>query len=156
MESWNVIAAWWGALIATTVLLLDYYKWSRSGPIIRCDAKYGWKIMAEGVEDDNEYIFYTVTNVGDRPTTITKQGVLCWPNVFKRVFSDADAEFWIKGGIHGMGKVPMIIKPGEVWNGCGTINDEIRDLVKKGDNLFLSLEFSHRQKSYLFKLKIGK
>jgi len=28
------LAAWWGAIIATLMLLWDMYKWVRSGPII--------------------------------------------------------------------------------------------------------------------------
>ena len=32
------IAAWWGAIIATLVLLWDMYKWERSGPIINVSA----------------------------------------------------------------------------------------------------------------------
>lgn len=153
MGSWSILAAWWGALIATIVLLFDCYKWAISGPRIRCDSKYGWKIMVEG--DNNEYIFFSVTNTGDCPTTITKQFALYWPNRIKRYFCKSKKQFYIKGGLYGMGEIPMIIKPGEVWNGLGQINDDIRSLMNKGGYLFLSLEFSHRRRPYLFKVTKG-
>ncbi len=155
MGSWSILAAWWGALIATIVLLFDYYKWARSGPRIRCDSKYGWKMMVDGVVDSDEYVFFSVTNTGDRPTTITKQAVLHWPNRIKRHFCKSKTQFWIKGDLHGMGQIPMIIKPGEIWNGTARINDEIHKLMNKDGYLYLSLEFSHRRRPYLFKVTKG-
>ncbi len=152
MDSWSILAAWWGALVATIVLLFDYYKWARSGPRVRCDSKYGWKIMVEGVNDDNEYIFFSVTNTGDRPTTITKQAALYWPNRIKRYFCKSKEQFFIKGGLYDMGKIPMIIKPGEIWNGVARINSDIHNLMEKGGYFYLSLDFSHRCRPYLFKV----
>lgn len=155
MGSWSILAAWWGALIATIVLLFDYYKWARSGPRIRCDSKYGWKMMVEGVDDNNEYIIFSVTNTGNLPTTITKQAALYWPNRIKRYLCKSTTQFYIKGGLHGMGQIPMIIKPGEIWNGAARINDDIHSLMNEVGYLYLSLEFSHRRRPYLFKVTKG-
>jgi hypothetical protein len=152
MGSWSILAAWWGAVIATIVLLFDFYKWARSGPRIRCDPKYGWKMKVDGVDDDNEYIFFPVTNAGDRPTTITRQGALYSPDRIKRYFCKPKEQFFFKGGLHGMGKIPMIIKPGEIWDGCAAITDDMHRLMNKVGYLYLSLEFSHRQRPYLFKV----
>lgn len=155
MDSYSIVAAWWGALIATIVLLFEFYKWVRSGPRLRCDAKYGWKIMMEGTEDDNEYIIFSVTNTGDRPTTITKQAALHWPTRLDKLRDKSKSSFFIKGGFHGLGKVPAIIRPGEVWNGLARIGEDLHVLMSKGGYFYLSLDFSHRRRPYLFKVAKG-
>ena len=40
-------AAWWGAIIATLVLVWDMYKWKRSGPIINVSASLGIKTVGK-------------------------------------------------------------------------------------------------------------
>ena len=152
MDKYTIVAAWWGALIATIVLLFDYYKWARSGPRLKCDAKYGWKMMMQGTSDESEYIFFSVTNTGDRPTTITHQSCLHWPTRLDKLLKKNQSSFFIKGGAHGLGNVPTIIRPGEVWNGLARINEEIRKLMAEGGCLFVALSFSHRRRSYLFKV----
>ena len=156
MNDISLVAAWWGALIATVVLLFDLYKWAKSGPSIMCESNYGWKIMMEGIEDDNEYIYFTVTNTGDRLTTITKQAAAYWDTKWATIFSKPKQQFFIKGGLHGLGKVPMIIKPGEIWISLGRIGEDIRGLMDQGGYLYLSLYFSHRRRPLRFKVAKGK
>lgn len=155
MDAWTVVAAWWGAFIATVVLLFEYYKYTRCGPRIRCDAKYGWKIMMEGTQDDNKYIFFTVTNIGDRPTTITGQAVMHWPTRIKKAFCKSGNQFIVKGGLHGFGKVPAVIPPGEIWNGLARINEDIEGLMNNEGYLYLSLSFSHRRRPLFFMVAKG-
>jgi len=41
------LANWWGAFIATLVLVWDMYKWKRSGPIINVSASPGIKTVGK-------------------------------------------------------------------------------------------------------------
>lgn len=150
MERYSIFAAWWGALIASIVLLFDFYKWARSGPRLLCDVKYGWKIKAADFTDDNEYIFFSVSNTGDRPTTIIHQAAIHWPTILDRILKKHETSFFIKGGAYDMGKIPAIIRPGEIWNGISRIDDKIRSLVDNGGQSYLVLSFSHRKRSYFF------
>ena len=156
MDKLSVLAAWWGAFIATIVLLFELYKWARSGPILRCDTKYGWKITENGIINEHEFIFFSVTNTGDRPTTIVNQGLLYWATLRDKFRKKPDLSWFTKGGLYGFGKVPSIIHPGEVWNGLGSINDGIKESINKGGYLYVSLLFSHRKRPYLFMVKKGK
>jgi hypothetical protein len=155
MDKFTLVAAWWGALIATIVLLFDFYKWVRSGPRIICESNYGWKIMMEGTQDDNEYIYFTVTNTGDRPTTITHQAALYWPTRINKAFCKSKNQFFIKGGLHGFGNVPTIIRPGEIWIGLARIGEDLKGLMNNGGYLYLSLRFSHYRRSLLFEVVKG-
>ena len=65
------IVAWWGAIIATVVFAWDIYKWKTSGAKIRLLVSSGMSLYGGGVKDENTYITFRVTNVEDRPTTIT-------------------------------------------------------------------------------------
>ncbi len=152
MDNYSLVAAWWGALIATIVLLFDFYKWAKSGPRIICESVYGWKLITEGVDDNSEYIYFTVTNTGDRPTTITKQAGLYWPTKLTKTFCKSKNQFFIKGGLHGFGKVPAIIRPGEIWISLTRISEDLKCLVDNGGYLYLSLYFSHRHRPLLFKV----
>jgi len=67
------IAAWWGAVIATFVIIWDIYKWTHSGPIINVTASPNMQAVGNfsNRESDKDYISIIVTNTGNIKTTIT-------------------------------------------------------------------------------------
>lgn len=66
------IAAWWGAVIATFVLLWDIYKWKRSGPIIKISVTPNLKVYpSDPLTNNKTWIHIMVTNSGNQPTTLT-------------------------------------------------------------------------------------
>ena len=65
------IVAWWGAIVATFVLLWDIYKWKTAGPRIRFIVRSGMIIVGDPDREGQTFISAEATNIGDRPTTIT-------------------------------------------------------------------------------------
>jgi len=51
------LAAWWGAIIATLVLLWDMYKWERSGPIINVSASFHYKSLFRKIRGKKDKSF---------------------------------------------------------------------------------------------------
>ena len=79
--NYTVIVTWWGAIIATIVLIWDVIKWHRNTARVRITTKINVfhndrEIMAIPVTSDGpsgrlkEYIHVEVINVGTLPTTI--------------------------------------------------------------------------------------
>lgn len=76
------VAAWWGALTATVVLVWDVIKWLKLGPkiktTVRPKVRYpDSKVLSTRIEPDGttiqelaSYCHVEIANVGDRATTI--------------------------------------------------------------------------------------
>lgn len=65
----SVIAAWWGAVIATVVLAWDIFKWARSGA--RLKVRVTPNMQVAGDSSQQKLVHVEVVNRGDRVTTIT-------------------------------------------------------------------------------------
>lgn len=68
---WTDVIAIYAAVVATAVLLWDWWKWKHSGPTLRIEAKPD--VWHEGVQlgySGGYYIDVMITNTGDRPTTV--------------------------------------------------------------------------------------
>ncbi|MFW1369052.1 hypothetical protein ACEWAA_22475 [Vibrio parahaemolyticus] len=66
------IAAWWGAIVASIVLIWDVYKWKTDGPKLNVLLAPNMKTFGDPERDDMTWVSITVTNVGSRPTTLKK------------------------------------------------------------------------------------
>lgn len=67
------VAAWWGAIIATLVLVWDVFKWRKSRFSIKVSASPNMSSLnplKEKLEDDKN-IFVEVVNRGDKVITLT-------------------------------------------------------------------------------------
>ena len=64
------IVAWWGAIVATSVLIWDIYKWRTSGPRIKFIVQPNSLVVGDPARKGKRFISVKATNVGDRPTTI--------------------------------------------------------------------------------------
>ncbi|MBI9086698.1 MAG: hypothetical protein JEZ11_24085 [Desulfobacterales bacterium] len=127
------IAAWWGALIATMVLVWDVYKWKRIGPIINVSASpdmqtYGG--ISDG-EDDKEFVAVEVTNTGDRKTTLTHLVGFQYANRFQRLLKKRNEAFIVTNPAFST-TLPYVLDPGERWVGGIEQNKNLEDLSRNG------------------------
>ena len=79
------IVAWWGAIVATVVLIWDIYKWKTSGPILKFEVSPYTRIIGDPTRESKKYISANVTNIGDRPTTLTNLVLQYYDRYFKMV-----------------------------------------------------------------------
>ncbi len=148
------IAAWWGAAIATLVLVWDIFKWQRSGPIVVVSANPNMVVLGgslPGTRQDKKYIAINVTNNGDRPTTITHCVTYYYANIFKRLLNKSSEQFVI----HPLGTqpIPHVLEPGGQWLGAGEQTEEFVTLSRKG-HLCFGVHFSSRKRAVLQRVVI--
>jgi hypothetical protein len=65
---WSDVIAIYAAVVATAVLLWDFWKWKSEGPCLRLDVRSG--VWHEGVAmgyPGGYYLDISITNTGDRP-----------------------------------------------------------------------------------------
>ena len=143
------IAAWWGAIIATTVLLWDIVKWSKAGPYIRATAKMPTHYPdAEVLSVDDtengtvttyvEYCHVEVINSGNLPTTIIS--LTTTHKKGKNKIQASNNRFTSHNGK----KLPCIIGPGEIWS-CRVKSDIVTNIAQHGKPI-IEIRFSHKEK----------
>lgn len=122
MTATTDFVAWWGAVIATAVLVWDCIKWFRSGARLRCMVRpNAFYQDSEVVPLENspdgaravmkDSIHIELTNVGALPTTIM--------SISAR--RPMDSGGWAGNGgsafvEHWGKKLPYMIAPGDVWS----------------------------------------
>ena len=110
-------AAWWGAIVATVVLLWDVYKWKKAGANVSISVSPDMQLFQPGQGlEDKTYIVVEVVNNGDRPTTITHLFLKTFKNRFEyfRKKTSMNAVVPDPGGTQG---IPFVLEPGNRWNG---------------------------------------
>ena len=151
--------AWWGAIIATLVLIWDLFKWLRSGANItvrhRLNTYYpdGRLIKKEKVKNGEsielaKYCHIELINKGTLPTTIMdilashtkgKDGVIT---------TSTNQRFTPHFGK----KIPSVINSGEVWS-CRIEMDDLYRLKEQGSP-YIEVHLSHRKKPVVIKPNI--
>lgn len=141
------ILAVWGAFIATMVLIWDIVKWKTSGPRLIFDAKPNWHLYNDlKIPSDENLVMFSVTNIGDRQTTINNIGFYHYKNRLYKFIkkSDENAIVVNPGGAFNM-SFPYILEPGKEWTGIA--NQESLKEIGNGKGIYQFLLFSvHRKK----------
>ncbi len=148
------IVAWWGAVIATLVLLWDVYKWKTSGPQIKFSASSNMQIIGDPLKEGKKYITVKAVNVGDRSTTITNLGIIHYKNHFYRLLNKSDQQGIIKnpGLPH---QLPYVLQPGAVWDGSILQDDEIQEIAECG-LIYCVLYYSNKTRPKSARIKVTK
>jgi len=128
------LAAWWGAIIATLVLIWDMYKWKLSGPIINVSASPGMQTVGNLPNhlEGKKYISVEVTNTGDRKTTITHLVGLHYKSFFQKLINKKDINFIVATPAFIPPPLPYILEPGERWMGGIEQNSELEEMSRNG------------------------
>ena len=138
------IVAWWGAIVATIVLLWDIYKWKTSGPRIRFRVRADNMIVGDPSTEGQNFIFAEATNIGDRPTTITNL-VFQYYQTYFSMLRHKPKKSMIVNKPSDSQLLPYVLHPGSVWHGLAIQTAEIETLAKDG-LLVCGLCHSHSDK----------
>jgi hypothetical protein len=143
------IVAWWGAIVSTAVLLWDVYKWKTSGPDVSFTVHTGMETIGDPRHDGAAVITVSVTNRGDRPTTLTNLGYLQYKTTNKKGW-----KFWrlripdfaaVILPTTTQAPIPCELKPGAVWCAYSAQTTRLEELASSG-KLYCLLYHSHAEK----------
>lgn len=143
------IVAWWGAILASIVLIWDIAKWMKGGARIRSIIKFnvsyddGKLLSEEAIEGGvvrqyQNYCHIEFANIGKLPTTL--MGLIA----SSKAESNAKDEFTVMDQAftpHWEKKLPFVLKPGEIWS-CRIEMNRYCRLLDCGKPIF-SATFSH-------------
>jgi hypothetical protein len=149
------VVAWWGAVIATLVLIWDVYKWKTSGPRIKFSASPDMEIIGDPQKqkEGKTYITVKAINIGGRPTTITKVGIIHYKSQFNRLIKKSDKKaIIIDTGLPY--QLPYVLQPGAVWDGF--IPQENVEGMSTYGQLYCVLFYSNKKRPKTARIKILK
>jgi len=138
------IVAWWGAIVATVVLVWDIYKWKNSGPKIRFTVRSGMMVVGDPTRKGQFFISTEATNIGDRPTTITNLVIQHYNSYFDMIRHKPKTSMLVAQPSTAQ-PLPFILQPGVVWQGLAPQTEEIEKLASDG-YLVCGLCHSHSDK----------
>ena len=151
----NDIVAWWGAIVATLVLIWDVYKWKRSGPVLRVTARPNMRSMDENSE--GVYIIIEVSNIGDKSTTLTGLVGVCYKSRLAVFLRKPNYSFVVTNTIFRK-TLPFLLIPGDRWMGGidqRNLEKGIKEEgIKKISYLYCGVNDSSKSKSTLVRVKL--
>jgi hypothetical protein len=128
------IAAWWGAIIATALLVWDIIKWSREGARLDLSVIPNMEavgMIALGQKKGTTYISIRIRNYGNLPTTITNIGFKHFKNRFDFIRRHPSSQWLIP--LPAFAKpLPCIVAPGEIWDGAAIQDSQVEKLMANG------------------------
>ncbi|MCK4738956.1 MAG: hypothetical protein KAT46_03315 [Deltaproteobacteria bacterium] len=127
------IVAWWGAVVATLVLLWDVYKWRLGGVKIKFEVSSGMSLVGAGCEpyEDKKFISLRVVSLGSMPTTITTVGMRCYSTFIHKLFRKPKASVIVPAPILAK-PFPYLLEPGTYWQGFLNQDEEVENMIKTG------------------------
>jgi hypothetical protein len=126
------VAAWWGAVAATLVIVWDVYKWATSGPRVRIRVEADRLMVGDPMREGETFITVRATNTGDRPTTLTNLGFSYYRSWWHRKLlrkPDSNAVVTLGGTPH---QLPHKLEPGGVWDGAAIQDEELKKMAAHG------------------------
>lgn len=153
MNTTDVLALW-GALVATSVLIWDFFKWKSEGPKIRISANANIKVLGDESLEGGTFISIDIRNVGGGASTILKIGFVHFENRWMKLLGRRHGPFYWVVKHHSQQSLPHFIESGKVWHGLANQNEELMDLAKQG-RVHLAVLFSHKDSLMISKSRIN-
>lgn len=110
------IAAWWGAILASLVLFWDVYKWKRQGPKLVMRLSPNIHVYGDPRRENKIWISITVTNIGDRPTTIKGVGMEFYASWLQRLRNRVKEAAIFTYPNYDL-PLPRVLNSGDEWRG---------------------------------------
>ena len=145
------LAAWWGALVATAVLVFEVIKWRKSRAAVHVTAKPNMQLVGSGVMGAEKHILITATNRGGQPTTITHVIVAQYPHWMARIRGKPD--MWGAIPDPRPGRLPHVLAPGEMWTGLVDQSD-LAAKSKPGGLLYCGVNHALVEKPILVRVAL--
>lgn len=147
--------AWWGAIIATLLLIWDVMKWFKSGARIRALAWSNvWYMDGEVTKSEKveggvskvlaDYCHIELINTGNLPTTIMGIEAAHTPGKIVDQYSGRFGFTRQAFTPHFNKKLPAALAPGEVWS-CRFAMSNLVELAKHGSP-YIKVHVSHKKK----------
>lgn len=149
--------AWWGAITATVVFVWDIYKWKTQGPQLELSLSPNMQVLGDPAREGIQWVSITVTNVGDRPTTIKGVGMKYYRNWWQRIRNRAEKAA-VFPNPNDSYPLPRILKPGDEW--VGLVPQARSDLgidlpmMSRTGHLVIWLTQSHKPNSLKKRLRV--
>jgi hypothetical protein len=144
MAKTTEIVAWWGAVLSTTAILWDIYKWRTAGPKIRITVQTNMIGISMPEHQDKTLLIIDAINRGDRSTTISSVFFLWYASAWARIRKKASKTFFIPIPSPAQ-PLPFELKPGSVWKGI-LIQDQRLEQAARSGQLFCLVCLSHRNR----------
>jgi hypothetical protein len=123
--------AWWGAIVSTLVLGWDIYKWKTTGAKLTITASANMESYNIPEYEGKTLVTANVSNVGDRPTTITTVALVLYKSKFHKFFNKSSKVFVLPLPSSAQ-PLPFVINPGEIWTGIGEQDEDIQAMSAEG------------------------
>ncbi len=150
--TYTEIAAWWGAGIATLVLLWDIYKWRSSGPDTRMTIRPNMHLFGDPELEGRDIVVVSATNIGDRATTLESMSIVSHPNRWSMLRNRPHKQFYVKNPGRTR-PFPCQASVGQRWDGMLFQNDELVDL-SKNEIVYCQLHIASRPRPVRKRLRI--
>ena len=134
------VLAWWGAVVATVVLVWDIFKWFHEGPQMAFKVRPEMCIVGDEEFEGKRFLVFDVANIGGRATTLTSLGFVYYANLWQRIRRKADYYFVKNPGFEHA--FPHKLDVGELWTGRASQTGELDRMLEKGF-LYASVYCSH-------------
>lgn len=126
------LVAWWGAVIATLILVWDIIKWKKTGTKLRLSVSSGMKVANDPELEEDDFIMIIVTNVGDRPTTITQVALKFYNNRWRNLINRPTQQFIIPTFALKEKPLPHVLGVGLEWMELFKQDLEIEEMARTG------------------------
>ena len=149
------IVAWYGAFIATLVLLWDIYKWKRSGPIINVSISPDMELISN-VPDRLKgkiLIFVQVVNSGNMDTTLTHLVIFHYSSFFKKIIKKKNMQAIVVSALYT--PLPYVLESGKIWQG-GILQDKKLEEMSRNGYLYCGIIHASRKKPILQRVIVPK
>ena len=123
--------AWWGAIIATAVLVWDVYKWRKTGrPTL--EVRANGNLQDAHSRNPQKYIAIKVTNTGDKPTTLALITFRYYKSKLRKWRKDKSLQRGFFNPGNATSPLPYKLDVGAEWSCIVDQTPEIEKMAREG------------------------
>ena len=155
MNYFTGLAAWWGALISTILLVWDVFKWVHTGPIINVTVLPNMEVIGDipNINNTKNFISVEAVNNGNRGATITHLVIFFYKSYKCYLLKKATKSFIAIPAFSP--QLPYLLNPGGRWIGGIVQQGDFEEMSQKG-YLYCGIIHSGSKKPVLQRVAIRK
>jgi len=127
------VVAWWGAAVATSLLIWDVYKYKNAGAKLKFRISPNMKFAPNPFRKQSEetLVVLRVVNTGDRPTTITTVALQQYQSRWSKWRKKPKQTFLVPNPVISQ-PLPYVLNPGQEWGGGIEQTEDLEQWAKNG------------------------